>query len=359
MMISGKCSVEIRKGDFELKVNFTIPEKGVLGIFGHSGSGKTTLLRCLAGLEKNVRGEIQFNQQVWLKKRKQLKPQSRNIGYIFQDSRLFPHLTVLQNLEYGMKRSIPMNEANKRSLLQLLNITHLLDRMPSSLSGGEKQRVAIARALLKKPQLLLMDEPMASLDTTHKNEILPYLENLHDKLSIPIVYVSHSLDEVSRLCDNILVLESGKVIYNDNISNALSSIDSPLLKTESAVVVLNAKVTHVDVGFGLSTVSTDSGTVLHVKGTHRKGRKLRLRISAADISLCKSKVTDSSILNILPARLLTVVEETNCEVLLRLSVNKDILLARISKKSFEHLNLKFDMEVFVQIKGIILQSAMR
>lgn len=356
MKVPNTCSVFIDKGNFQLDASFVMPKKGILGIFGHSGSGKTTLLRCLAGLEKKAKGEMVFNDQVWLKKRKSVSPQLRNIGYIFQDSRLFPHLTVLQNLEYGMKRSTPMSDANKQYLLKLLNITHFQDRMPDSLSGGEKQRVAIARALLKKPQLLLMDEPMASLDDNHKNEILPYLEQLHDKLNIPIIYVSHSIEEVSRLCDDILVMESGKVIYKNSIENALSSVDSPLVKTDSAVIVLNAKVVNVDVEFGLSTVRTESGTLLQVKGTHRKNRVLRLRVSASDISLCRSKATDSSILNILQAKILAVVEETNCEVLLQLVVNKDIFLARISKKSFKQLNLKFDMEVFIQIKGIILHS---
>ncbi|MDH5424856.1 MAG: molybdenum ABC transporter ATP-binding protein [Gammaproteobacteria bacterium] len=356
MAHTNTCSVEISKDLFQLQVSFEIPAKGVLGIFGHSGSGKTTLLRCLAGLEKKVKGQILFNDQIWLDKRKSISPQLRNIGYIFQDSRLFPHMTVLQNLEYGMKRSGSLHESSQQSLFQLLNIGGLLERMPDSLSGGEKQRVAIARALLKKPQMLLMDEPMASLDQAHKNEILPYLERLHDRLSIPIVYVSHSLDEMSRLCDRILVLKSGRVIFNDEITKALSSAESPLLKTKSAVVVLNAKVSHVDLEFGLSAVITDSGTLLQVKGTHRKGRRLRLRVSAADISLCKSKPADSSILNILPAKLLAVVEETHSEVLLQLAVNDDILLARISKKSFKLLELKFDMDVFVQIKGIILQS---
>lgn len=355
-MAVNKFSVDIDKGDFKIQASFEIPSKGILGIFGHSGSGKTTLLRCLAGLEKKAKGQIIFNGQTWLEKRKSLSPQLRNIGYIFQDSRLFPHLTVLQNLEYGMKRSTPMNEASKQSLLQLLNISHLLERMPDSLSGGEKQRVAIARALLKKPQLLLMDEPMASLDERHKNEILPYLERLHEKLSIPIVYVSHSIEEVSRLCDEIVILESGKVIFNNNIAKALSSTESPLVKTNNAVVVLSAQVSNIDVEFGLSTVCTKSGTYLQVKGTYRKGKALRLRVNAADVSLCKSKATDSSILNILPAKLLAVVEETDCEVLLQLLVNEDIFLARISKKSFKQLNLKFDMEVYIQIKGIILHS---
>jgi len=182
------------------------------------------------------------------------------------------------------------------------------------------------------------------------------LERLHERLNIPIVYVSHSIEEISRLCDEIVILESGKVVFNSDIANALSSVDSPLVKTKNAVVVLNAQVSNVDVEFGLSTVCTESGTLLQVKGTYRKGKTLRLRVSAADVSLCKSKATDSSILNILPAKLLAVVEETNCEVLLQLIVNKDIFLARISKKSFKHLNLKFDMEVYIQIKGIILHS---
>jgi len=353
-MQSNSCSVEITSGGFNLSASFTIPKKGILGIFGHSGSGKTTLLRCLAGLEKNATGDIVFNDQQWLKKRKSMSPQNRNIGYIFQDSRLFPHLTVMQNLEYGMKRTSAVSDNNKQALLQLLNITSLTDRMPESLSGGEKQRVAIARALLKKPQLLLMDEPMASLDDAHKNEILPYLEKLHDKLSIPIIYVSHSLDEVSRLCDQILVLESGKVIYNNTIEKALSSVESPLIKTDCAVVVFSAKVENIDTEFGLSTVVTASGTTLVVKGLQRKSRTLRLRISAADISICKSKQQDSSILNILPARLLAVAEETGSEVLLQLAVNEDVFLARISKKSFKKLDLKFDMQVYIQIKGIIL-----
>ncbi|MDH5394021.1 MAG: molybdenum ABC transporter ATP-binding protein [Gammaproteobacteria bacterium] len=358
MTVTNMCSLTVNKGEFELQVDFEIPDKGVLGIFGHSGSGKTTLLRCLAGLEKKARGSIVFNGDNWLNDRKHSSSQSRNIGYIFQDSRLFVHLSVLKNLEYGMRRSAAMHDNNMPSLLQLLNIAHLLERMPESLSGGEKQRVAIARALLKKPQLLLMDEPMASLDDTHKNEIMPYLECLHEKLSIPIIYVSHSLQEVSRLCDKVLVLESGKIIYNNDISHALCSAGSPLLKTESAVAVLNARVSDVDAEYFLSTVSTENGTQLQVKGAHEKGRMLRLRINAADVSVCKSRASDSSILNILPAKVLMLVEQTESEVLLQLSVNKDVFLSRISKKSFSDLNLEPGTDVFIQIKGIILQSAM-
>jgi len=355
-MAKGRCSISIDKDDFNLQARFEIPEKGVLGIFGQSGSGKTTLLRCLAGLEKKVKGEIEFNNQVWLGKRKQVNAQQRNIGYVFQDSRLFPHLSVKDNLEYGCKRAGSVNESNKQYLIQLLNIFPLLDRMPASLSGGEKQRVAVARALLKRPQLLLMDEPMASLDDTHKNEILPYLERLHDKLNIPIVYVSHSVDEVSRLCDQMLVLSAGKVAFSGTITDALTSVSSPLLNTTNSIAVLNAQVIKTDSNYGLSTVSTASGSEFLVKGELKKGRSVRLRIRAADVSLCKSKPTDSSILNILPARILGVVEETSSEVLLQMAVKKDILLARISKKSFKQLGLKFDMPIYIQVKGVLLQQ---
>ena len=356
MAAKGQCSISIKKESFNLNASFSIPEKGVLGIFGQSGSGKTTLLRCLAGLEKKVKGDIKFNNQIWLGKRNNLTAQQRDIGYVFQDSRLFPHLSVKENLEYGCKRSGSINEANKKYLIQLLNIFPLLERMPESLSGGEKQRVAIARALLKRPQLLLMDEPMASLDDTHKNEILPYLERLHDQLNIPIIYVSHSIDEVSRLCDDMLVLESGQLVFNGTITDALTSVDSPLLNTEHSIAVLNARVVSTDTSFGLSAVSTTGGSVFQVKGELKKNTPVRLRIPAADVSLCKSKPNDSSILNILPARILSVVEETASEVLLQMSVNKDILLARISKKSFKYLDLKFDMPIFVQVKGILLQQ---
>ncbi|MDH5516462.1 MAG: molybdenum ABC transporter ATP-binding protein [Gammaproteobacteria bacterium] len=356
MTAANYCSVQLIKDGFELNAEFEIPQKGVLGIFGHSGSGKTTLLRCLAGLEDKASGRIIFNDCEWLNDKKSLSSQQRNIAYVFQDSRLFPHLTVLKNLQYGVKRSASELQYNWDSLLQLLNIENLLERKPETLSGGEKQRVAIARSLLKNPQLLLMDEPMASLDAAHKNEIIPYLETLHETLNIPLVYVSHSLQEVSRFCDRVLVLESGKVIYSDTVSKALSSADSPLLKTQNAVAVFDAVVSELDAEFCLSSLITDNGTVLQVKGLHEAGRKLRLRINAADVSLSKSRVVDSSILNILLAKVVAVVDETDSEVLLQLSVNEDIFLSRISKKSFSLLNLTIDSDIFIQIKGVVLQS---
>lgn len=356
-MITGNlCSVQVNKDKFQLEVEFEIPEKGVLGLFGHSGSGKTTVLRCLAGLEENAMGRIIFNGCEWLSHNKSISSQYRNIAYVFQDSRLFPHLTVLKNLQYGMQRSGADVKSNQQSLIKLLNISHLLERKPASLSGGEKQRVAIARALLSNPQLLLMDEPLASLDESHKNDIIPYLESLHEELKIPMIYVSHSLQEISRFCDEVLVLEAGKIIYSNNIFNALTAADSPLVKTQSAVAVFDAVVSEVDSEFSLSTLRTRNGTLLQLKGIHQTGTALRLRVNAADVSLSKSRVCDSSILNILAAKLLAVIDETESEVLLQLSVNGDTFVSRISKKSFSLLGLKTGIDIFIQIKGIILDS---
>ena len=210
-MSSARCFIRLQRTDFRIDAEFSIPAKGVLGIFGHSGSGKTTLLRCLAGLETNVRGHIEVNGEAWLDENINLSSQQRNVGYVFQEGRLFPHLTVVKNLKYGSDRmstpELDNNNVDHHHLLELLNIQQLLERYPHQLSGGEKQRVAIGRALLKNPQMLLLDEPLASLDENRKQEILPYLEQLHEELSIPVIYVSHNMDEMLRLCDYILVME--------------------------------------------------------------------------------------------------------------------------------------------------------
>jgi molybdate transport system ATP-binding protein len=274
-MSFGQCSIHCKRADFIVEAEFTVPEKGVLGIFGHSGSGKTTLLRCLAGLEKDVLGHIEINGEVWLDASKNISSQQRNIAYVFQEGRLFPHLTVEKNLQYGASRSPGRNSAavaednygvNRDHLLALLNISHLLNRYPHQLSGGEKQRVAIGRALLKNPQMLLLDEPLASLDEKRKQEILPYLESLHDDLNIPILYVSHNLDEMLRLCDYLLVMEQGRSIFSGNIHDALISPESPLATVENAAVVLEGSVSKQEKDFDISTVHTVNGNQFQVPG---------------------------------------------------------------------------------------------
>lgn len=356
-MSFGECQICLQREDFSVDAKFTIPSKGVLGIFGHSGSGKTTLLRCVAGLETDVQGRIEVNGETWLDAKKNLSSQQRNIGYIFQESRLFPHLTVRKNLEYGARRNTGnTSSVDREYLLELLNIGHLLDRRPYQLSGGEKQRVAIGRALLKKPQMLLLDEPLASLDNKRKQEILPFLDKLHEELSIPMLYVSHSLEEVSRLCDYMLVMEQGRVEFKGGIHDALISPESPLATADNAAAVLEGSVSKQEKDFQLSTVHTCNGTTLQVQGVLPIGQQVRLRVQASDVSLSKTVATDSSILNILEGLISAVIEERDASILLQLVVNNDILLARISRKSYQSLGLSEGQKVFVQIKAVSIHG---
>ena len=360
-MSFGQCSIRCNRSDFIVEAEFTIPEKGVLGIFGHSGSGKTTLLRCLAGLEKDVQGQIEINGQVWLDESKNISTQQRNVAYVFQEGRLFPHLTVLKNLEYGARRNVVRNSGNNNGidrdhLLHLLNISHLLDRYPHQLSGGEQQRVAIGRALLKQPQMLLLDEPLASLDKKRKQEILPYLEVLHEELRVPMLYVSHDLDEMLRFCDYMLVMEDGKARFNGGIRDALVLPDSPLATIENAAAVLEGTVSKQEKEFDISTVHTVNGNQFQVPGLMAIGKHVRLIVFASDVSLAKNKATDSSILNIIEGEVTAVLDEKNGRMLLQISCNNDVLLSLISVKSFQLLQLAADKKIYIQVKAVVTRG---
>ena len=357
-----RCNFRLKRPDFDIEADFIIPEKGVLGIFGHSGSGKTTLLRCIAGLEKKTRGRIEINGEVWLDESKRLSIQQRNIGYVFQEGRLFPHLIVCRNLRYGESRKVAGNTArsgvdlDRQHLLELLNIGHLLERYPSQLSGGEQQRVAIARALLKKPQMLLLDEPLVSLDESRKQEILPYLENLHEVLNIPILYVSHDMNEMLRLCDRMLVMENGKIVSQGDIHEVLVSSDSPLAKVEHAVAVLEGTVSKQEKPFAISTVHTVNGNAFQVPGLLPMGKHVRLIVSASDVSLAKQRAENSSILNIIAGDVTQVLDRKNGRVLLQINCNNDIVLSLISQKSYELLGLERDGRVFIQVKAVVTKK---
>ncbi len=359
-MSFGECNICCKRADFIVEAAFTIAEKGVLGIFGHSGSGKTTLLRCLAGLEKDVQGSIEINGQVWLDENTNLSSQQRNIGYVFQEGRLFPHLTVSGNLEYGANRicgqDFKNNNFDRDHLYELLNIQHLLNRYPHQLSGGEKQRVAIGRALLKKPKMLLLDEPLASLDEQRKQEILPYLEQLHEELSIPIIYVSHNMDEMLRLCDYILVMEKGKSIFSGNIHDALISPESSLATVGNAVVVLEGNVSRQEKDFNISTVHTVNGNQFQVPGLMAIGKHVRLIIFAKDVSVTLTKTTGSSILNIIEGKVAGVLDKKQGRVLLQVNCHEDTLLSLISIKSFQLLDLSVDKKVYIQVKAVVTRG---
>ncbi len=356
---AGHCCIKLQRKEFSIDVNFDIPERGVLGIFGDSGSGKTTLLRCLAGLEKEVQGEIEFNAQTWLKESLSLSSQDRNIAYVFQEDRLFPHLTVQDNLYYGSKRNTSDNVTllNQKKLLELLNLGHLLKRNPQQLSGGEKQRVSLARALLKNPQIMLLDEPLASLDEKHKQEILPFLSCLHRELNIPMLYVSHSMEEVSLLCDHIIVMDHGRIQFKGGLHQALVSTDSPLAKASDAAAVIDGVVAKQEKEFQLSTIQTRNGNSIVVPSMADVGQQVRLRIQASNVSLCKTAISDSSILNIIEGKISAVIDESGSHILLQINSKNDLLLARITKKSFQQLALAIGQNIFMQIKAVAIHGA--
>ena len=340
---------------FSLDVDLTLPPAGITAIFGTSGSGKTTLLRCIAGLER-ANGRLLVNDHLWQDADFYLPVHRRPLGYVFQEASLFPHLSARRNLEYGMKRvaaserRVAMDQA-----IELLGIGHLLDRLPDRLSGGERQRVAIARALLTSPRLLLMDEPLAALDLARKNEILPYLERLHDELEIPVLYVSHAPDEVARLADHIVVMEAGRAIAQGPLTETLARLDLPIRLGEDAGVVLDGRIAERDENWHLARVEFDGGSVWVRDSGHAPEHHVRIRILARDVSVALEPQHDSSILNCLPAEVVEIADESHPAIaLVKLKIGTSALVARLTHRSAATLDLKPGSQVYAQIKAVAL-----
>lgn len=344
--------------DFLLDVDFEVPGRGVTALYGASGSGKTTLLRAIAGLARIPGGYLEVNGQVWQddKRRIFLPVHRRPLGYVFQEASLFAHLTVRRNLEYGLKR-VP-SSARSVSLdraIELLGIGHLLERMPAVLSGGERQRAGIARALAVSPGLLLMDEPLAALDVRRKSEILPYLERLHEELNIPVFYVSHSLDEVARLADHLVLLERGRVLASGALAETLARLDLPIRLSEDAGVVLTTTVIGHDRQWHLSRLSFAGGNLWVRDSGAALRQTLRIRILARDVSIALSPTADSSILNVVSAVVTGLGDDAHpALVLAQLDTGGVPLLARLSRRSAAALGLRAGLNVWAQIKAIAL-----
>ncbi len=331
----------LRRSGFELDVDVQIPATGITGIFGESGSGKTTLLRCIAGLEV---GSSRDARPV----------HKRGVGYVFQEPQLFPHLDVRRNIEFGLRRT-SSNPIDKAQVIEMLGLGDLLGREPDGLSGGEAQRVAIASVLLRSPRLVLMDEPLASLDQRRKEELLPYLDRLHDELSVPIIYVSHSIDEVSRLCDHLLLMDNGKIVASGELHEVLSRLDLPLLSGSNAGSVIDAMPQRYDSVYDLTELGF-SGGVLCVPGRYeRRARSVRLRITAQDVSLCLKRPDATTILNVLAAEIDDVQPAGPSSALVRLAVGTDYLLALITRRSVARLELKKGDRVYAQVKSVTVK----
>lgn len=359
---------QLQRDGFAIDAAFSAPARGVTALFGPSGSGKTTVLRCLAGLEPGVRGHLQVGGETWLDSaRGQHRPtHHRALGYVFQDARLFPHLSVQENLNYGQKRAAragtrAQHGAAQDTVIDLLGLASHLERHPARLSGGEQQRVAIGRALLSQPRLLLLDEPLSALDAGRKNEILPYLDRLRDALAIPIIYVSHAIEEVSRLADHLLLIDKGTLHAQGPLTTLITQLESPLSHGEDAGAVIEARVSGHDTAYHLTSLTFPGG---QLRVEHRAlpiAAPVRVWIHARDVSLALSAPRDSSILNILEATIIAISQEDRARVTVRLALgpaesgpDETVLLARITRKSCEHLALVPGTRVYAQVKSVAL-----
>jgi molybdate transport system ATP-binding protein len=348
--------LRLERPDFALNVDLDLPSTGITVLYGASGSGKTSLLRCVAGLEQPTDALIRVGPDIWQDDARGVSVPTwrRDLGYVFQEASLFEHLSVQENLGYGLKRSKKPGAAQALlHAIELLGIGHLTHRHPASLSGGERQRVAIARALANQPSLLLLDEPLASLDLARRQEIFPWLESMRDELRIPMLYVTHSADEVARLADHLVLLASGDVKAHGPAQEVLARVDSPVIVGEDAGVLLYGSVLRRDTAWHLSEVGFPGGA-LWVRDTDLAlGQQVRLRVLARDISITMRETQDTSIQNHLKARVETIVADVHpSQALVRLRCGESVLLARVTQRAVSTLNLSAGANVWVQIKSV-------
>ena len=338
-----------------LSINETLPTSGITAIFGVSGAGKTSLINAISGLTRPQKGRIVLNGRVLndAEKRICLAPEKRRVGYVFQDARLFPHYKVRGNLKYGMAKSMG-GQFDK--LVALLGIEALLDRLPGSLSGGEKQRVAIGRALLTAPELLLLDEPLASLDIPRKRELLPYLQRLAREIHIPMLYVSHSLDEIQHLADNVLVLEAGSVkAFGDLETVWSSSVMHPWLPQDQQSTILNVAVAAQHPHYAMTALALGEQQIWVNYLDRPVGEATRIRIQASDVSLVLAQPQQTSIRNILPAQVVQCFD-AHGQIEVQLDVSGRTLWARISPWAKDDLGVTPGQWLYAQIKSVSIAA---
>lgn len=350
----------LEREDFVLDVNSQLPSQGITALFGASGSGKTTLLRCIAGLENIPGGLLRVNDQIWQDNSLFLATHKRPIGYVFQEASLFSHYSIQRNLEYGWKRiKSPQRTIQFDEVVDLLGIEPFLKRFPHQISGGQRQRVAIARALLTSPTLLLMDEPLSALDLESKQDILPYLERLHEEISLPILYVSHSPDEVVRLADHLVLMETGRISAEGEINSLLTRSDISLSRLDEASAVLYCQLDSHDLEYQVSYAAIDQcGLNQRLMVPYRdlpKGHPVRVRILARDVSLALQMQEKTSISNILPARVVEIFpSHTPHQVMVKLDIGGQFILSKITRRSEALLGIEKDKLVYAQVKSVAL-----
>jgi molybdate transport system ATP-binding protein len=352
--------LHLPRARFTLDVALALPARGVSALFGPSGCGKTTVLRALAGLDR-ASGRVAWNDEVWQDDTSGIfvPPHRRAVGYVIQEAALFPHLDVRRNLDYGHKRIAPgERRIALDQIVALLGIEPLMRRRPGTLSGGERQRVAIARALATSPRMLLMDEPLAALDAARKAEVLPYLERLHEELAIPIVYVSHAIDEVARLAHHLVLMQNGRVVAQGALADMLARLDLPTAHGESAGVVLDATVAERDAHWHLARLQIGADFSLWARDHgFEVGRKVRMRMLARDVSLTHEAQTGTSIGNQLHGTVEAIADDEHAALsLVRVRVGGAPVLARLTRRSVHSLALAAGQPIWVQVKTVALME---
>lgn len=358
-----KLSLTLARPSFMLSAALTLPASGITVLFGPSGSGKTTLLRCVAGLER-ASGSVAVGPHVWQDdaRHRFVPTHKRDLGYVFQEASLFEHLNVQANLRYGVSRiGSPTAKATLDKAIDLLGIGHLLNRKPATLSGGERQRVAIARALALEPALLLLDEPLASLDSQRKQDVLPWLEKLRTELHTPMLYVTHAMDELTRLADHVVMLHNGQVCGQGPLQEVLATTSVAAIFGNHAGAVLGGVVREHDevyqlTSIGIGTHDTDDGARIWVRSQHLDiGASVRLHIHANDVSLSLQEPTASSIQNKLQGVVEAIEPDTHpAHAIVRLRHQQQAVLSRVTQRAVANLGLQVGMSVWCQIKSVAL-----
>ena len=356
--------IQLNRSAFKLDLELQLPGQGITAIFGPSGSGKTTLLRAVAGLENNQQGRIQIGPHIWQDTQKgiDLPTWQRDLGYVFQESSLLPHLSVADNLNFGLKRALKsagraQSDAAEalQASVELLGIGSLLQRMPHQLSGGERQRVAIARAIAMQPQLLLMDEPLASLDTARRQEIFPWLSKLRDELKMPMLYVTHSAEEVTRLADHLVVLDQGQVKAQGSVGTVLTQVINPVVVGEDAGALIEGCIGAVDTRWHLSRVDFEGGCVWMRDAGLTVGKAVRIRILARDVSLATTEPQNTSIQNQLRGHIQSITPDVHpSQVMVVLKCGAEEVLARVTNRAVDELALQVGQSVWAQVKSVAL-----
>ena len=351
--------IERSLGSFRLAARFEAGE-GVTALFGRSGAGKTSVVNAIAGIQRPDRGRIAISGEAVFDAALgiDVPAPKRRVGYVFQEGRLFPHLSVRQNLNYAglFSRGMPASEFDR--VVELLGLRSLLERRPGNLSGGEKQRVAIGRALLSSPRLLLLDEPLASLDAHRKSEVLQYIELIRDEVNVPIVYVSHAVEEVVRIADTVVLMSAGSVLAAGPAEEVMGRPD--LRPGEGAFeggAVIDAKVVEQDMQNDLATLAFDGGTLTATNVDALVGEPVRVRIRARDVSIALERPRRISIQNVLEGKIAEVGERANGIVDLEIAVGRTVVRSRVTRRAAEQLGLARGLTVYAMVKAVSLTRA--